>query len=190
MSALNSSPSARRRVRNAGLLLMFGGLGFMIWLTAGIVSALDDEDPELAAVERQIETLAENGGMRGWDPDGRSLGERFSDLIERQRAIQDRVWAEGDRERNRRLSRLPIGSLLVVLGAFLMLAALRATPGADRLSVRGPRAVGLHAWWRLESFEHAVPGERAVEQTRVRCTTCGALSDEDARFCQQCGRAI
>lgn len=39
-----------------------------------------------------------------------------------------------------------------------------------------------------EALHDVVPAESALG--RIRCTSCGAMSDRSSRFCEQCGRNL
>ncbi|MEW8978518.1 MAG: zinc ribbon domain-containing protein [Symbiobacterium sp.] len=93
------------------------------------------------------------------------------------------------------------GMVLMVIGAFMMNVGLKGPAGSGLVLDPEKAREDLSPWARaagglvkdaLEEVRDSAPESSLELQTvvKVRCPSCRALNDEDAKFCDQCGSPL
>lgn len=93
------------------------------------------------------------------------------------------------------------GMVLMAIGAFMMNVGLKGPAGSGLVLDPEKAREDLSPWARaagglvkdaLEEVRDSAPESSLELQTvvKVRCPSCRALNDEDAKFCDQCGSPL
>ncbi|HEY1380209.1 MAG TPA: zinc ribbon domain-containing protein [Gemmataceae bacterium] len=95
------------------------------------------------------------------------------------------------------------GMVLLIVGSFMMAIGARGWAGSGMILNPRQARKDVEPWARTaggvlgDALEEVGPLKKMTEQqpppvpeVKVRCRSCGALNDETARFCSQCGKPL
>ncbi len=92
------------------------------------------------------------------------------------------------------------GFVLLIVGSLMMGIGARGWAGSGFLLNPRQARKDVEPWARLgggvvsDALEEVEPLKRITEPqppaVKVRCRSCGALNDEQAKFCSQCGKPL